>query len=525
MNRRLHVVLTTEGTYPFHEGGVSTWCDALIRHLPEVHFTLVSLSAQPGLRPAYRLPANVIEHRPIALWGTAGARDLDPTLGWRTLAQRRLRLWDRRARQRWRTAWATLLEGLFLEQSGWQQVAEGVRQVARCATLLDYDSAFRLPETWELFRTIVARALPAQEVAPSAWDWREALHLIYRWLTPLAVPLPACDLVHASAAGLACLPAIVAHLEHGTPFVLTEHGVYLRERYLAWRQARCSPWLRQLALRVTRRLVELSYGLAARIAPVCGWNARWEQRLGADPQRITVLPNGVDPTRFAPQPFPDAATPTLVWVGRIDPLKDLLTLIEASAQLRTALPTLQVLLFGKAPAGNEAYEQTCRTRVTKLGLDETVRWMGFAPSPAAAYARGHAVVLSSISEAMPYSVVEALFCGRPVVGTAVGGVAEIIGPAGRVVPPRDPAALAAACLELLRDPAQCARLGQTAREHALANFTLERAIGSYAHLYRSLAHAGVEPHHNTHARAHPGRWSTWLRGVSSAPPRREGAVA
>ncbi|WP_026370986.1 GT4 family glycosyltransferase PelF [Kallotenue papyrolyticum] len=521
MTRALHVVLTTEGTYPFHEGGVSTWCDALIRHLPNVHFTLVSLSAQPGLRTAYQLPSNVIEHRPIALWGTAGARDLDPTLTWSTLARRRARLWDRRARRRWHTAWNTLLEGLFLETDGWQQLAHGVREVARCATLLDYDSAFRLPETWELFTTVLARAPQPNGVPPSAWEWREALHLLYRWLTPLAVPLPRCDLLHASAAGLACLPAVVAHLEHGTPLILTEHGVYLRERYLAWHQSDCHPWLRQVALQVTRRLVELSYGLATTIAPVCGWNVRWEQRLGADPERITVVPNGVDPRRFEPQPFPAAERPTLVWVGRIDPLKDLLTLIEAAAHLRAALPEVQVLLFGKAPAGNQAYEQACRARVTALGLDQTVRWMGFASSPAAAYAQGHVVVLSSISEAMPYSVIEAMFCGRPVVGTAVGSVAEIIGPAGRVVTPRDPAALAAACLELLRDPALCAELGRVAREHALAHYTLEHAVGGYARLYHRLARPATDP-------LSPSRregWLGWLRAGLPARAPREGAVA
>ena len=205
---------------------------------------------------------------------------------------------------------------------------------------------------------------------PSVLEAAEALRLLYRWLTPIAMPIPPVTLVHASAAGLASLPGIVARLQYGTPLLLTEHGVYLRERYLAWAGVQGSQVIKLFATRVTRRLVELSYVTAEIIAPpVSSWNTRWEQRLGATPEQILTIANGVDPNRFTPQPMPDPATPTLVWVGRIDPLKDLLTLIEASALIRKALPQARVLLFGKAPQGNETYDAACRARVRDLGLE------------------------------------------------------------------------------------------------------------------------------------------------------------
>ena len=96
------------------------------------------------------------------------------------------------------------------------------------------------------------------------------------------------------------------------------------------------------------------------------------------------------------------------------------------------------------------------------------------------------MVLSSISEALPFSVIEAMFCGRPVVGTDVGGVPEVIGQTGRVVMPRDAQAMAAACIELLSDFQLCQDLGVRAREHALANFTLQKSVDSYRHLYQEL---------------------------------------
>ena len=118
-----------------------------------------------------------------------------------------------------------------------------------------------------------------------------------------------------------------------------------------------------------------------------------------------------------------------------------------------------------------------------------VQFMGFAKSPQDAYVQGHAAVLSSISEALPFSVIEAMFCGRAVIGTGVGGVPEVIGDTGRVVLPRDPAGLAAACVELLSQPQECVTLGMRARERVLELYTLDRSVTAYYAAYQQLANA------------------------------------
>lgn len=176
----------------------------------------------------------------------------------------------------------------------------------------------------------------------------------------------------------------------------------------------------------------------------------------------------------------------MVWVGRIDPIKDLFTLIDASAKIRAELPSVQTLLYGKAPAGCEDYEMACRSRIAALGLEQTVLFKGFSRSPEEAFAQGHMSVLSSISEGMPFSVIEAMLCGRPVVGTAVGGVPEILEEGGIVVPPRNPDALANACTYVLKDPKTCEFLGAQARAYAESNFSLRQCIQAYDELYRQL---------------------------------------
>ena len=107
-----------------------------------------------------------------------------------------------------------------------------------------------------------------------------------------------------------------------------------------------------------------------------------------------------------------------------------------------ARPDVRFLLYGAAPPGNERYHALCMELYDELGLANNVSFEGFSSNILEAYARANLVVLSSISEGFPFSTLEAMLCGRAVVATAVGGVAEqITADCGRVVRPRDPDAL------------------------------------------------------------------------------------
>ncbi len=507
--RNTTVLMTTEGTYPFHEGGVSTWCDILIRQLPDINFSLLSLTALPGGKVSYKLPSNVVSYQELPLWGTTAVNELRKEIGWRELHMLRRHLTRPESKMAFSDAFALLLRGLMDEKGTVENVRDGLALLTNFFVDHDFDSALRHPIAWSIFQqqvknspslwtdpvfsgSVAPKLKPdGERVMPSVIEVAEGLRLLYRWLTTIAVPVPKVDLVHATASGLASLPGIAAKLQHGTPLLITEHGVYLRERFLAWTGDDMSPFIKRFASRVMRRFVEVSYTYADMISPVSSWNSRWEQRLGATPERIFPIANGVDPDKFAPKPMPPRDKPTLVWVGRIDPLKDVITLLEAMAIVVKSVPNFQLLIFGKAPLGNEVYDALCRKRWSELKLEECVHFMGFAPSPQEAYVQGHAVVLSSISEAMPYSVIEAMCCGRPVIGTAVGGVPEVISDTGAVVNPRDPAELAEACIQMLLNLDVCEMLGDAARDRALTSYSLRGFLTSYRSLYDLAAPAPV----------------------------------
>lgn len=197
---------------------------------------------------------------------------------------------------------------------------------------------------------------------------------------------------------------------------------------------------------------------------------------------------------------------TLVWVGRAEPAKDLIALLHAFAEVRRAAPDTRLRIFATAVAPD--YLADCRSLAAQLFPDEaadsvtvgenpvTFEEIGGpdAPTTAEAYGAGRVVVLSSVIEGFPVTLAEAMLCGRATVSTDVGAVCEVIGGTGLVVPPRNPRALAEACLSLLQDPERAQRLGAAARARALELFTVEQNVAAFQEIYlRLLAKGSVRP--------------------------------
>ncbi len=467
----MEILLVAEGTYPHVRGGVSVWCDQMIRGLHRHRFHVLALTAT-GREPAvYEKPRNVASIRSLPLW-TARRPTSRSRFAGRPDPAAAIALLD-----------ATLSHG-----------AHAAEQFESALFELFFQ-ARRLTDLGEVLRTdTVAKALagfwyrfhdghgPELRLA----DAMAALDLIEHALRPLSYQPPETDVTHTVSNGLAALVGLTAKWIHGTPLIIAEHGVYLRERYLALRSERLGWPVKSITAAFTRRLCETGYRNADLITPCNEYNQRWEKRLGADPAKLRTVYNGVDPTRF-PQAEGEPDEPTLVFVGRIDPLKDLHTLLRAFALVLEELPTARLRIFGGAPAGGEWYLEQCVALVEQLGIGASVTFEGPTQATAEAYAAGHVVVLSSISEGLPFTVIEAMACGRPNVGTEVGGVGEAIGDTGVVVPPRRPPEFAQACVALLTDHERRRELGKAARERALELFTIARAVDTFNEIYRTVS--------------------------------------
>lgn len=143
-------------------------------------------------------------------------------------------------------------------------------------------------------------------------------------------------------------------------------------------------------------------------------------------------------------------------------------------------------MFGGTPRGGEAYRERCEALATELGHGDAVTFEGRVDDIKDAYAAGNVVMLSSISEGFPFTLIEAMSCGRATVSTDVGGVREAVGDTGLVVPPRDPEAMAKAALELLGDPARRRAMGEAARLRVIEQFTLRQTIDTFRSIYLEL---------------------------------------
>ena len=210
-------------------------------------------------------------------------------------------------------------------------------------------------------------------------------------------------------------------------------------------------------------------------------------------ERLRVIPNGVDTGRFRPLPEAGARLrrelglgDAFAWlaVGRFELAKDYPNMLAAFAAVVARRPDTVLLLVGRGSLQPQTEEL-----VESLGLRERVRFLGVRRDVPELMSAADGYVLSSAWEGMPVVLLEAGAAGIPIVATAVGGNREVVREeeTGFVVPPRDPAALAAAMLRLAELPSeQRLRLGERGREHIEERYALPHIIDLWEEMYRDL---------------------------------------
>lgn len=233
------------------------------------------------------------------------------------------------------------------------------------------------------------------------------------------------------------------------------------------------------------------------------------QDYGADPARVALIPSAVDIESFYPLPRAEARRhigldtegAVAVYVGRMLPRKDVRNVVRAVALLCRQAPwnespdALTLLVVGgetDLPDPIATPEIGVLQRLAaELGIADRVRFAGRRPARDLRYyyGAGDVVVTTPWYEPFGLTPLEAMACGRPVVGSAVGGITYTVadGETGFLVPPRDPQALAERLQVLLRCPDQCTRMGDAARRRVERHFTWPVVARRYAALYRALS--------------------------------------
>jgi glycosyltransferase involved in cell wall biosynthesis len=222
--------------------------------------------------------------------------------------------------------------------------------------------------------------------------------------------------------------------------------------------------------------------------------------LGVEPRRISVIRSGVDTQRFSPREKGDArrrlqlarTDNVVLFVGNLEPRKQVDVLLRAIASLKKKVPELRLLVVGSGESAG-VQDQTARLiRLTQeLGLEPGVRFMGRLSETELldAYAAADVFALPSSSEAQGIVALEAMACGLTVVASAVGGLLGTIedGATGFLVQASDVDALAEKLQEVLGDPQLRQRIGTAARRAVEQQFTWAKAAESTLDVYREVA--------------------------------------
>ena len=283
---------------------------------------------------------------------------------------------------------------------------------------------------------------------------------------------------HANlVAGLASAATVRAPVAWGIHH--THHDPKAEKRSTLWTVAACA--------RLSRRL-------PARIVCCSESARRAHERRGFAAERMTVIPNGIDTEAFRPDPAARAAvrrelglapeTPLIGLAARYSPQKDPMNFLRAAALLKDRLPDARFVICGTQtdPSNLELVGA-----VEGLGLRGRCLLLGPRADMPRLMAAFDLLAQSSVTEAFPLTLCEAMACGVPCAATDVGDSATILGKSGRIVPPRDPKALADACADLLGLSSEARALsGAEGRRSICARFELGRIVHYYEDMYESL---------------------------------------
>jgi glycosyltransferase involved in cell wall biosynthesis len=490
---RADVTFLLEGTYPYVSGGVSSWVHEIILGLPELRFAVVFLGSTPEQHGPmrYTLPRNLVHFEahylmqpealppPHARSGSEAALEDAEAL--------HVALRERRGP---------------LSTEVLDPVLQGLGRPGQGITAADF---FRGEGTWRRICASYEESCTDPSFVDYFWTVR-SMHAPLLILARIAERLPATQVVHAVSTGYAGFLGALLARRRGCPFVLTEHGIYTKERRIDLAQATWikdpepvvgeeaeTSHIRWLWIRFFEGLGRMAYAAADPIVSLYTGNRDRQIADGAAAERTRVIPNGIDVPRFAAleRPGEASARPVVGLVGRVVPIKDVGTFVRAMRIVCSRLPDAEGWIVGPADE-DPAYLRECRDLIASLGLQDRVKLLGFRP-PEQVFPFLTVTAMTSISEALPLVVLESFAAGVPVVTADVGACRELVegapgedralGAAGSVTPIASPESTARGVLALLTDPAERARASRAGRERVQRYYGRDRMLGLYRELY------------------------------------------
>lgn len=466
----MKVCLIVEGAYPYVTGGVSSWVQGLMLSMPDVEFVVQTIAASPDERQQfkYKIPSNVSEIQEVYLLD-------DDYVDNRT--QKKVSLTGEEY---------DAFENLLFESSpDWSVIIRffAEKDVSLNALLsgkdffkmsLDYYNAN--------FRRVV--------FSDFLWTMRS---LYLPLFTILKSRTERADLYHSVSSGYAGIWGSMQKCLHGAPFLMSEHGLYTREREEEIIKA---DWVsgiyKDIWIDQFKKIGDCCYEYADRVVSLFDDARAFQIELGCAKEKTVVIPNGVDYRKYEDIPGKEAGDRgiNIGAVLRVTPIKDVKTMLSAFALARNKNPELKLWIMGSMEEAKE-YAQECRDMVRDMEIENVVftgtidvkEYIG----------KMDFLILTSISEGQPLSILEGFAAKRPCIATNVGNSRGLIegerddyGHAGYIVPVMGVSEIARAILRLAENETERRKMGEAGYRRVRAYYDEEEVFGKYRSLYEEM---------------------------------------
>ena len=461
----MRVCFVIEGSYPYITGGVSSWVHDLIQGLGEIDFVLWTISPDSKTPLRYTLPENVIEHRNIVLTQPTQTRRKKkepriPRVKKSMLIREIIRAHGKMAKGE-----PQPLKSLI------EAIPEGSNQLS---------NAIRYPQIWNFITHHNQKNNPIYPFSDYFWAWKSAHELIY---TAFTSPAPEADVYHAVSTGFAGLAALCAKYRKGKPFILTEHGLYHKEREMEIRKSEfVRGYQRDMWIKTYNRMSKLCYTEADRITALFAENRMHQLEMGANPENTYVIPNGIPLDRFAVQRKPREGFHVGL-VGRVVPIKDIKTFINAAKIILDTYSDATVHCIGPTDE-DPGYYEDCQLLVESLGITDRFLFTG-RQNVLEYYAFLDVLMLTSIREAQPLVILEAWCANVPAVATNVGNIGEMLDYNPHYLsPPKNPQKLAENVFYIREHAQEVAQTMEKNRKLLETVYSRDVLINRYRELYK-----------------------------------------
>jgi glycosyltransferase involved in cell wall biosynthesis len=346
-----------------------------------------------------------------------------------------------------------------------------------------YLEAIKNPLGWSMLTESNKLHNPAYPFADYFWSWKSAHDMMF---TILGVNIPEADIYHAVSTGYAGLAGVVAKLRKNKRYLLTEHGLYHKEREIEIRRASFAKgYQRDMWISIFNNLSRLSYYYADLIITLFEYNRKRQLELGATEEKTMVIPNGIDIEYFSKVKRVTKKGFHVGLVGRVVPIKDVKTFIYVAKILATIIPGTRFYSIG--PVGEDpAYYADCKLLVKSLQIEDSFEFVG-KQDVREYYSFLNVVMLTSIREAQPLVILEAFCCGIPVVATKVGNVLELLDYDERfLASPKDADKLAQCVKYIFENPKEIDELKELNRQKVEKFYDRKKVYQQYGEIYKSL---------------------------------------